>query len=167
MEERPAGHCSARTSTTTQLSCWLRSHRWMPTVASLKPTLVESATWRSSRCPPKPILQPGDCVPTDKGFDQLSEILQELGCQMVAPIRRVHGRSTYTADERYGNKGQSNKRIHVERHFSRLQGWGFFSQKKIPLYSTDILAKTFNVVSHLCNLYQPVRNRQDMAVDGV
>ena len=82
-------------------------------------------------CSPFPsILQRGDCVPTDKGFDQPAEALQSLGCQMVAPVRRMGGRRTYTTDERSGNKGQSNLRIHVERHFSRLQGWGFFSQKK-------------------------------------
>ena len=116
------------------------------------------------------ILNRGDCVPTDKGFDQLSELLEkELECYMVAPVRRMAGKKTYTTDERDGNKLQSNLRIHVERHFSRLQGWGFFSQKKIPLYSTDILSKIFNVVGHLCNLYKPLRNRRDLAgmVDGV
>jgi hypothetical protein len=107
------------------------------------------------------ILKRGDSIPVDKGFDRLAEQLHALGCQMVAPIRRMNGRKTYTIDERRGNKGQSNLRIHVERHFSRLQGWGFFSQKKIPLYYTDILAKIFNVVGHLCNLYKPLRNKED------
>ena len=80
---------------------------------------------------------------------------------MVALVRRMRGVKTYTTDERRGNKGKSNLRIHVERHFSRLQGWGFFSQKKIPLYYVDILAKVFNVVGHLCNLYKPLRNKED------
>eukprot|EP00873_Tetraselmis_striata_P007327 jgi/Tetstr1/427591/TSEL_017716.t1 len=113
------------------------------------------------QAPFKDILQRGDCIPTEKGFDKLAETLQGMGCQMAAPVRRMQGRKTYTSDERAGNKGQSNLRIHVERHFSRLQGWGFFSQKKIPLFYTDILAKIFNVVGHLCNLYKPLRNKDD------
>jgi len=30
---------------------------------------------------------------------------------MVAPHQMMHGRRTYTADERHGNEGQSNMRI--------------------------------------------------------
>ena len=97
-------------------------------------------------------LQRGDCVPGDKGFDQLAPYFHAKGARIVAPTRRAHGRKTYSADERHGNEGQSNLRIHVERHFSRVQNWGVFSQKKISLYSLDMIGKTFNVVSHLCNL---------------
>ena len=106
------------------------------------------------------ILQRGDCIPADKGFDQLIPYVSNLGARLVAPARRPKGRKTYTADERSNNEGQSNLRIHVERHFSRgilgilVQNWGVFSQKKISLYCIDMIGKTFNVVSHLCNLQQ-------------
>ena len=100
------------------------------------------------------VLQVGDCIPADKGFDQLMHYFSAKEARMIAPARRANGRKTYTADERHGNEGQSNLRIHVERHFSRVQTWGVFSQKKISLYSVDMIGKTFNVVSHLCNLQQ-------------
>ena len=75
---------------------------------------------------------------------------------MIAPTRRMRGRKEYTADERQGNEEKSNLRIHVERHYCRVQTWGAFSKKKIDLYSVDMIEKAFNVVSHICNLSAPL-----------
>lgn len=102
------------------------------------------------------ILQRGDCIPADKGFDQVAHLLHAVGAHLVAPCRRAKGVKSYTADERDGNEQKSNLRIHVERHFSRVQNWQAFSAKKIPLYSVDMIEKAFNVVSHLCNLSAPL-----------
>lgn len=102
------------------------------------------------------ILQRGDCIPADKGFDQCEALVVARGARIVAPARRWQGQRHYTADERQGNGEKSNLRIHVERHFSRVHNWRAFSGKKLSLYSVDMIEKAFNVVGHLCNLQRPL-----------
>jgi hypothetical protein len=63
--------------------------------------------------------------------------LQAKGAKVVAPLTKLRGIAKLTSDEREEGGMQSNLRIHVERHFSRVQGWGFFSRKKIPLVYVD------------------------------
>eukprot|EP00873_Tetraselmis_striata_P046138 jgi/Tetstr1/466402/TSEL_010931.t1 len=67
------------------------------------------------------IMQRGHCIPADKGFDQCEALVVARGARIVAPARRWQGQRHYTADERQGNGEKSNLRIHVERHFSRVQ----------------------------------------------
>ena len=112
------------------------------------------------------IIESGDCIPADKGFDQLAPYITARGGRIVAPVRRFQGVKTYTADERQGNEEQSNLRIHVERHFSRVQNWGIFSMKKIPLSNVDMMGKAFNVVSHLCNLQRSLCKGDGQMDDG-
>ena len=102
------------------------------------------------------ILERGDCVASDKGFDQCAPQFQARGARVVAPSRRMPGRKVYTPNERQNNEEQSNLRIHVERHFARVQTYRVFANKKICLYSVDMIEKTFNVISHLCNLQAPL-----------
>ena len=112
------------------------------------------------------IIENGDCIPADKGFDQLAPYVHARGGRIVAPVRRFQGVKTYTADERQGNEEQSNLRIHVERHFSRVQNWGIFGMKKIPLSNVDMMGKAFNVISHLCNLQKSLCRSEAHMDDG-
>jgi hypothetical protein len=102
------------------------------------------------------IIQRGDKVPSDKGFDGLSVDLQVLGASIKAPAWQWRGKPGYTATEREDNERQSNLRIHVERHFARVQNWGLFLKTKITLHRMDLLGKCFMIVSHLCNLQAPL-----------
>ena len=102
------------------------------------------------------IIRLGDCIPTDKGFDQIQPSVAARGGRIVAPHRRGNGVKTYTSNEREENEGISNLRIHVERHFARVMNWGIFTRKKHKLVTVDILDKMFNVVSFMCNFQRPL-----------
>ena len=102
------------------------------------------------------LVEEGDCYPADKGFDGLAASLREKLARVVAPPRKFRGVAQFTSDEREQGALQSNLRIHVERHFSRVQAWGVFSRKKISLLYADLIGNMFFVVSHLCNFSTPL-----------
>lgn len=64
----------------------------------------------------------GDCYPADKGFDALAAVLRRKGAGVVAPPRKFRNVPQFTSDEREEGSLRSTLRIHVERHFSRVQG---------------------------------------------
>lgn len=102
------------------------------------------------------LIEEGDLVAADKGFDGIAVKMQELSARVIAPTRRRRGVRTFTSTEREFNEEQSNLRIHVERHMGRLQAWGFFSKKKVSIHYADIFGMCFQVASHLCNLQRPL-----------
>ena len=113
------------------------------------------------------LIQHGDCIPSDKGFDQIQPSVAARGGRIVAPHRRGHGVQTYTHNERQDNEGIANLRIHVERHFSRVMNWGYFARKKIRLTQVDMVDKVFNVVSFICNFQKPLYKESLDADDDV
>eukprot|EP00951_Prasinocladus_malaysianus_P044807 scaffold584960_cov47-Prasinocladus_malaysianus.AAC.1 len=112
------------------------------------------------------VIQPGDCIPADKGFDQIQPSVAARGGRIVAPHRRAKGVKTYTSTERDENEGIANLRIHIERHFCRVANWGIFTQKKQKIVSIDMIDKIFNVVSHMCNFQCPLYKETFNASDS-
>jgi hypothetical protein len=64
----------------------------------------------------------GVALHADKGFDGLAIVLQAKGAKVVAPPTKIRGIAKFTSDEREEGGMPSNLRIHIERHFSRVQG---------------------------------------------
>jgi hypothetical protein len=103
------------------------------------------------------LLDTRNCLPPDKGFYGLANALQAKGARVVAlPPRKFRGVNQFTSDEREEGGMPSNFRIHVERHFSRVHGCGFFSRKKIPLMYVDLFGNIFSVVRYLCISGRPL-----------
>ena len=111
------------------------------------------------------LLEEGDCLAADKGFDSITPRVLLKYAQVVAPTRRWWGNPNFTATERQLNEDVSNCRVHVERHFARVQNWGFFSKKKISIHYVDIFGLAFQVVSHLCNLGKPLCKENQLISD--
>ena len=71
-----------------------------------------------------PLLEPGDQLTADKGFD-IKDILEPIGCEITIPAF-LASKGQFSKEELPHSKEIHNVRVHVERAIRRVKEFHFF-----------------------------------------
>ena len=101
------------------------------------------------------LLQSGDSVTADKGFDIEDELIL-LGVTLnIPPFLR--GKNQFSEEELVVTRRIASLRIHVERAMERIKNYHIFD-KSLPVQLTDITDRLFFVCCVLSNFLEPLCN---------
>ena len=99
------------------------------------------------------LLEPGDSVMADKGFD-IEEDLIPLGVKLnIPPFLR--GKAQFNSHELVQTRRIASLRIHVERAMERIKNFHIFD-RTLPVTVTGIADRMFCVCCYLSNFHPPL-----------
>ena len=99
------------------------------------------------------VLEPGDSVMADKGFD-IEEDLIPLGVKLnIPPFLR--GKAQFDPHELVQTRRIASLRIHVERAMERIKNFHIFD-RTLPVTVTGIADRMFCVCCYLSNFHPPL-----------
>ena len=99
------------------------------------------------------LLQRGDCVMADRGFD-IQDDLTPLGVKLNMPPF-LRGKTQLDTNEVVETRRIASVRIHVERAMERIKNYHIFD-KVIPASLTDLANQIFFVCAVLSNFWPPL-----------
>lgn len=99
------------------------------------------------------LLEPGDSVMADRGFD-IEEDLMLVGARLNMPPF-LRGKTQLSENELIITRRIASLRIHVERAMERIKNFHIFD-RIIPVSLTDIADRIFYVCCVLTNFQQPL-----------
>ena len=99
------------------------------------------------------LLQPGDSVMADRGFDIEDDLMLRGVHLNIPPFLR--GKTQLSEKELISTRRIATLRIHVERAMERIKNFHIFD-KSIPVSLTDIADRIFYICCVLTNFQKPL-----------
>ena len=101
-----------------------------------------------------PLLEPGDQLMTDKGFD-IKDILEPIGCEITIPAF-LSSKGQFSKEELLHNKKIHNVHVHVERAIRRVKEFHFLDNV-VPLTVAGIINQIWTVSCLITNFQGPLK----------
>ena len=99
------------------------------------------------------LLEEGDSVMADRGFEIEEDLLSIGACLNIPPF--LHGKSQLSKNKLVITRCIASLRIHVERAMEQIKNFHIFD-KSIPVSLTDIADTMFFICCALSNFQQPL-----------
>lgn len=99
------------------------------------------------------LLEPGDSVMADKGFD-IEDLLREKGVELNIPLF-LESLEQFSAQDVQKTKTIASLRIHVERAMRRVKGYHFFGSD-VPLSTLGSVNQSWTIACLLTNFHGPL-----------
>ena len=100
-----------------------------------------------------PLLEPGDQLMADKGFD-IRDILEPIGCEITIPAF-LSSKGQFSKEELVHSKKIHNVRVHVERAIRRVKEFHFFDNV-VPLTVAGSINQIWTVSCLITNFQGPL-----------
>lgn len=100
-----------------------------------------------------PLLEPGDQLMADKGFD-IKDRLEPIGCEITIPAF-LASKGQFSKEELLHSKKIHNVRVHVERAIRRVKEFHFFDQV-VPLTVIGSINQIWTVACLITNFQGPL-----------
>ena len=100
-----------------------------------------------------PLLEPGDQLMADKGFD-IKDILEPIGCEITIPAF-LASKGQFSKEELLHSKKIHNVRVHVERAIRRVKEFHFFDHV-VPLTVAGSINQIWTVSCLITNFQGPL-----------
>ena len=100
-----------------------------------------------------PLLEPGDQLMADKGFD-IKDMLEPIGCEITI-LAFLASKGQFSKEEPLHSKKIQNVRVHVERAIHRVKEFHFFDQV-VPLTVIGSINQIWTVACLITNFQGPL-----------